>query len=148
MADETWRPGIEMDTLSGRSVWSIMGFVLLSVPPGLVLLLVLAVGMMVSGEGYGGSAFLTSVMVVILVDIAFALVTTTWFGFRSAEEVRAGDTTTANEFPHLPQVDPTTGVVIRLAGEPLLSREERRERIRLMQAAIAAGDGTDDRAPG
>jgi hypothetical protein len=125
-----------------------MGIVLLSVPPGLVLLLVLAVGMMIRGEGFGGSVFLTSVMVVILVDIAFAFVATTWFGFRRAEEVRAGYTTTANEFPRLPQVDPTTGMVIRLAGEPLLSREERRERIRLIQEAIAAGDVADDGAPG
>jgi hypothetical protein len=137
-----------MDVLPGRSAWSIMGVVLLSVPPGLALLLMLAVGMSVSGEGYGGSVFLTSAMVAILVDIAFAFVTMTWFGFRRAEEVRAGYTTTANEFPHHPQVDPTTGMVIRLAGEPLLSREERRERIRRIQVAIAAADVTDDGAPG
>jgi hypothetical protein len=125
-----------------------MGIALWGVPPLLVLLFVFAVGIMIRGEGYGGSIFLTSVMVLILVDVAFlAVVGGFWFGFRRAEEVRAGYTTLANEFPHVPQVDPTTGMVIRLAGESLLSREERRERIRVMQAAIAAGDAAEDGTP-
>ena len=48
-------------------------------------------------------------------------------------ESAAGYTTSRMGYPNLEQVDESTGLLVRAAGEPLLSRQERRARVRAIQ---------------
>lgn len=137
MTEEEWRPDLAGEMRSGKSAWEWTGYALWAVWPTLVLLAIVMIGMLVTGKGYAEAPVLTVVMGMFLASVAYLL----FAGFRAqvrrSEEKRAGCTTATNEFPHLPQIDPRTKRIVRLAGEPLLSREQYQDRIRLIDEAIA-----------
>lgn len=143
MTEEEWRPDLVGEMRSGKSAWEWTGYSLWAVWPGLLLLAIVMIGMLITGKGYGEVQFLTVVMGMFLATVAYAVVTGFIAQMRRSEEKRAGYTTTTNEFPHLPQIDPRTKRIVRLAGEPLLSREQYQDRIRLINEAIAESEGRD-----
>ena len=49
-------------------------------------------------------------------------------------EFAAGYTTSRMGYPNLEQVDESTGLIVRAAGEPLLSRQVRRDRVHAYKA--------------
>lgn len=76
--------------------------------------------------------------------ISMAIVVTCWISCellarsykrRLKDEVRAGYTTHESLYPQVVQRDPRTGIVIRDAGEPLLSSKVRREREQAARAS-------------
>lgn len=71
-------------------------------------------------------------MVMILLDAGFLNWVAIWVQVKKHREARAGYTTVMNERPDLEQIDPRTGWVVRLAGEPFLSRQEHLRRITLI----------------
>lgn len=105
---------------------------------GLILLAILVVGMLVRGSGYGGSRILTVVMMLILLDVFYLGIVVVRMSVRKRREVRAGYTTVTNEFPRVDQIDPTTGRIIRLAGEETLDRDEYLRRMTLIREVIDA----------
>ncbi|MDR7382218.1 hypothetical protein [Promicromonospora iranensis] len=102
---------------------------------GLVFLAILVVGMLIRGSGYGGSPTLTIVMALILLDV-FYLGTVVLRINRKKREVSSGYTTVTNEFPHVDQIDPKTGRIVRLAGEETLNRDEYLRRTDLIREVI------------
>jgi hypothetical protein len=60
--------------------------------------------------------------------VSFALQLSTLAGFpREKAEVTAGYTTLPHKYPNLEQLDPSTGAVLRAAGEPYLPRSRRHQ---------------------
>ena len=51
-------------------------------------------------------------------------------------ECAAGYTTSGMGYPNLEQVDPATGLIVRAAGEPLLTRQEHRARVQAFKATL------------
>ena len=51
-------------------------------------------------------------------------------------EFSQGYTTSRIGYPHLEQVDEGTGLIVRAAGEPLLTGQERRARVRAFKASL------------
>ena len=49
-----------------------------------------------------------------------------WGSKQKDRECAAGYTTSGMGYPNLEQVDPATGLIVRAAGEPLLTRHEQR----------------------
>lgn len=136
--DRMWNLREPRTLVRGPSTFALLGWILWGVGIGLALLAVLVVGMLIRGSGYGSSPFLTGVMVAILLDAAFLNWVAIWVQVKKRREARAGYTTVMNEKPDLEQVDSQTGRVIRLAGEPLLERQEHLRRIGLIREAVAA----------
>lgn len=131
-SDQLWSPREARALVRGPSSFALLGWVLWGVGIGLSLLAVLVAGMLIRGSGYGGSPFLTVVMVMILLDAGFLNWVAIWVQVKKRREARAGYTTVMNERPDLEQIDPRTGRVVRLAGEPFLSRQEHLRRITLI----------------
>jgi hypothetical protein len=140
---EEWSVDLRQDTLPGKSAWAIAGLITRGVGPAIALLVALFAGMLITGQVYLESPVLLVLAILSAVSGSYIVFTGIWLGFKRAEEKRAGYTTLANEFPHLPQIDPRTKRVVRLAGEPLLSREQYQERIRLINEAVAAEEEGD-----
>ncbi|MDR7382217.1 hypothetical protein [Promicromonospora iranensis] len=147
--DRVWSLREVRTLVRGPSAFALLGWVLWGVGIGLVLLIVLVVGMLVRGTGYGGSPFSTVVMIAILLDAAFLNWVVIWVQAKKRREARAGYATVMNEKSGLEQVDSRTGRVIRLAGEPFLTRQEHLRRIGLIRESVkgeqlgSAGDGTE-----
>lgn len=116
--DQEWNPQQVRVLARGPSAFALLGWILWGTGIGLALLAVLVVGMLIRGSGYGGSPFLTGVMVAILLDAGFLNCVAVWVQVEKRREARAGYTTVMNEMPGLEQVDPRTGRVIRRAGSP------------------------------
>ncbi len=119
-----WVPGERRDMLSGRPgiVWGrwMLGCAL-AVP---VLAVLLAVGMGVSGRGYGESYVLFAGMAILGADVLALVVFQILASVKLRAEHRSGYTTARDEVD-FDEVDYRSGYVIRRAGEPLLSREQR-----------------------
>jgi hypothetical protein len=96
-------------------------------------MVILVTGMLLRGSGYGGSPFLTGVMVLVLLDILYLVFIVVWSSIRKRREVRAGYTTVANQYREVEQIDPKTGRIVRLAGEELLTRDEYLRRVALIR---------------
>jgi hypothetical protein len=60
-----------------------------------------------------------------------------WASKQMKREFAAGYTTSRMGYPNLEQVDESTGLIVRAAGEPLLSRQVRRDRVHAYKAARA-----------
>ncbi|GGM15167.1 hypothetical protein ACFQBY_05295 [Promicromonospora citrea] len=136
--DKEWSPRERRLLVRGRSAFALLGWIVWGVGIGLVLLVILVGGMLVRGAGYGGSWFLTAIVIAILLDAAFLNWLAIWVQVKKRREFRAGYTTLMNEKPELDQVDPDSGHVIRVAGEPFLVREEHLRRIRLIREVIGS----------
>lgn len=112
-----------------------------------VLLAVLVGGMLLrGGQGYASSVVLTLVMLALVLDVICIIVLVVVFASRRRRELRMGYTTVTNQYPHVDQVDPKSGQIVRLAGEGLLGREEYLERIRRIDEAAGhiASDQTQE----
>lgn len=55
---------------------------------------------------------------------------------RKDAEFAAGYTTSRLGYPNLEQVDESTGLIVRAAGEPLLTRQEHRDRVLAYKARV------------
>lgn len=55
-------------------------------------------------------------------------------------EIAAGYTTSRFGYPHLELVDPSTNLIVRSAGEPLISREEYRRRVQAYRTTMLKSD--------
>jgi len=60
-----------------------------------------------------------------------------WASKQKDRELAAGYTTSSRGYPNLEQVDPSTGLIVRAAGEPLLSRQVQRDRVLAYKATRA-----------
>ena len=60
-----------------------------------------------------------------------------WGSKQKDRECAAGYTTSSIGYPNLEQVDPATGLIVRAAGEPLLTRQEQRARVQAFKATLA-----------
>ncbi|MCF4123107.1 hypothetical protein L1785_19225 [Antribacter sp. KLBMP9083] len=133
MVVDHWTPGTKVALLPGPTGLKLakieMGIILALFP----LLAILVAGMAIAGEGYASSPFLTLIMVLVAGDIVSSSIASARCNRKLRAEVRAGYTTSARRFNEVDQVDVHTGYVIRVAGEPPLTRgqyDERAERIR------------------
>ena len=59
-----------------------------------------------------------------------------WGSKQKDRECAAGYTTSGMGYPNLEQVDPATGLIVRAAGEPLLTRQEQRARVQAFKATL------------
>ena len=139
MVVETWRPGIRKQVLEGASGRKLaqVGFALIVVL--LVLLIILVVGMTIAGGGYASSQFLSTVMFLVVVNFVAEVVVSVLRGRRIRREAEAGYTTSTRQHLELPEVDPETGCVVRLAGEPPLTPALCEERMRAIREHLASG---------
>lgn len=131
-------PGLRAGELAIWAVGSAVFFI--------VYTLVLFGGMAIAGVGYGASPILTGLFVVWCVGcIASAVLNLLLHYWVVPREVRAGYTTGYRVHQEVDYVDPSTGYVLRVAGEPFLAPEERRRREALVADVIssrgAAGEG-------
>jgi hypothetical protein len=138
-ATSEWNPRISRNMVRGPSSFALLAWILWGTGIGLALLVVLVVGMLVRGAGYGGSPFLATVMAAILLDAVFLNCVVIWVQVKKRREARAGYATVMNERQDLDQIDPATGRVVRLAGEPFLGRAEHSRRIAMIRAARETG---------
>lgn len=76
------------------------------------------------------------VLVIFVAFIASFLVAH-WASKQKDRECAAGYTTSGLGYPNLEQVDQATGLIVRSAGEPLLTRQERLTRVRAFKATLA-----------
>jgi hypothetical protein len=106
----------------------------------LLLLVVLSAGMAISGEGYASSPFLSVVMLLMIVSFIAELVVSALRGRRFKKEAKAGYTTSTRRYLDVPEVDPETGCVVRLAGESPLTPALHEERMRLIREFLAGED--------
>jgi len=82
-------------------------------------------------------ATLAAVMAACLV-VAFAFI---YFGNLALKaEIAAGYTTSRFGYPHLELVDPSTNLIVRSAGEPLISRDEYRRRVQAYRTMVLESD--------
>jgi hypothetical protein len=124
--------------LPGRSTRSIIQLTGIAGGVAMILVIVLAVGMAVRGLGYGSSVLLSGVMILLLFDgvlVVPGLIG--WAMIRNAAENRAGYTTGANVHQQLMEIDPATGRIVRLAGEPFPSADEYARRKHMIREAVA-----------
>jgi predicted lysophospholipase L1 biosynthesis ABC-type transport system permease subunit len=80
------------------------------------------------------------VVVLFLIEVAaFAVcfLLLYWVSKQMKREFAAGYTTSRMGYPNLEQVDEATGLIVRAAGEPLLSRQVRRDRVHAYKATRA-----------
>lgn len=89
------------------------------------------------GQGYASSVVLTFVMLALVLDVICIVVLVVVFASRRSRELRMGYTTVTNQYPHVDQVDPKSGQIVRLAGEGLLDREEYLRRMRRINEAAS-----------
>lgn len=80
--------------------------------------------------------------VVVLVYVVGAALAVTflliyWASKQKDRELAAGYTTSGFGYPNVEQVHPSTGLIVRAAGEPLLSRQVQRERVLAYKATRA-----------
>lgn len=140
-----WMPGAKVVMLPGAS-----GFKLAKIEIGTLLalfplLLVLVAGMAITGNGYGASPFLTLVMSLIVCDVIGSFVASVLCNRKFRAEERAGYTTSTRRFNQVDEVDVDTGYVIRLAGEPSLTRDQYAKRVERIRAHIEESlGGTTD----
>jgi len=128
----SWDPNIEAQgrLLRGPTARSIAFLQECAAYLGAALLVVLIIGMILTGKGYAETGFLVVIMLAILLDaLVFVPVLLFVSHLRKRAEVRAGYTTITNQFPGVDQIDPQTGHLVRLAGEDLLNRDQYRDRI-------------------
>ena len=82
-------------------------------------------------------ATLAAVMAACLV-VAFAFI---YFGNLALKaEIAAGYTTSRFGYPHLELVDPSTNLIVRSAGEPLIGRDEYRRRVQAYRTMVLDSD--------
>lgn len=98
------------------------------------MFLVLVIGMLAIGGGYGESGILTALMGLILIDVLLLCYFGTMSAWRERAERKHGYTTVLDK-TGLCEVDIDSGYVIRLATEKPLKPAERDERRAAIRAA-------------
>lgn len=102
----------------------------------LALLATLAAGLIVRGSGYAGFVPLTTVMLLVLVNVAVAITMAFWHVRKERKEVQSGYVTSMRGHQDLDQVHPGSGWVIRAAGEDYISRAEYVSRVQVISDVI------------
>ncbi|KFF59210.1 hypothetical protein JF66_12925 [Cryobacterium sp. MLB-32] len=59
-----------------------------------------------------------------------------WASKQKDKECAAGYTTSPGGYPNLEQVDASTGLIVRAAGESLIGRKEQRARVQAFKATL------------
>lgn len=145
MVVDQWAPGVKVAMLPGVS-----GFKLAKIEIGILLalfplLLILVVGMVITGGGYGSSQFLTVVMGLIVCDVIASFIVSAACNRRFRAESGAGYTTSTRRFNDVDEVDVASGCVVRLAGEPSLTRDQHAQRVARINAhSRNISDGATD----
>ncbi|WP_156109772.1 hypothetical protein [Cryobacterium sp. MLB-32] len=68
-------------------------------------------------------------------SLILSFLTVFLLGKQMKREFAAGYTTSWLGYPNLEQVDERTGLIVRAAGEPLISRQEHRTRVQALRAS-------------
>ena len=138
MVDQ-WMPGVTRKMLRGTPaiVWGRRVLVTALAIPGLSAVLLL--GMLFTGDGYGSSSFLISVMALLCVDALILFASQILSSWKGRAEKNSGYTTFRDEMD-FDEVDHKSGQIVRMAGEPFLSSQERLARIDKIRA-ITVTDG-------
>ncbi len=100
-----------------------------------VVLLVLTVGMLVIGGGYGESGFLVAVIGATLIDVIALIGFSMLSALRERAERKHGYATVRDK-ENLLEVDVGASCVIRLPGERPLKLDERRVRVDAINQAL------------
>ncbi|TFD37066.1 hypothetical protein E3T37_12795 [Cryobacterium sp. TMT2-10] len=117
----------------GPSMWRLIVVAMLFVGVVLVVMVVAILSIVVTHDTtVAGILFLVMVAVSL---VCFLLLS--WMSKQMKREFAAGYTTSRMGYPNLEQVDESTGLVVRAAGEPLLSRQVRRDRVLAYKATRA-----------
>lgn len=107
-----------------------------------VLIGVTAVLALILGERFSGrSVFGFAVAVILLLFVATGVVHTTG-KMKEARELHAGYTTIMRSHKNVDQIDPSSGRVVRSAGEPFLTKDQYETRIAQMEGLRSHGDVT------
>lgn len=91
--------------------------------PMVILGLVLASGLFLGWARRIGTLFLVGFWLWIALSLATVILIVVQV-VQAIREGRLGYTTQFNAYPNLPQIDPETGVIVRHAGEPLVTSKE------------------------
>ncbi|MFE7505355.1 hypothetical protein [Promicromonospora sp. NPDC057488] len=129
------RVGDQNEMLAGRSAaefFRLSRRLALLIAPAIVITAVL---MLVLGDSFAGSVAFGIAVVVVLALVVVAGLAQSKAKFKEAREFYAGYTTLRGVHPAVDQVDPRSGRVIRVAGEPFLTRDEHDSRTALVRQA-------------
>jgi hypothetical protein len=118
--------------VSGPSAWRLY-LTALAVAGVILLVMVLALLVLVMTQD---SRRVVPLVWIEAATLVVGLVLNHWASKQKERESAAGYTTSGMGYPNLEQVDPSTGLVVRAAGEPLLSRQAQRDRIREYKASL------------
>lgn len=126
--------------LRGRSAAYIMALsarmaILVGFSIGVAVVLVMLLGEELTGR----SIFGFMVAVLLLLFIATGVVHTAG-KVKEAREVHAGYTTIMRSHGNVDQIDPSSGRVVRLAGDPFLKKDQYETRIARIEASGSRGD--------
>lgn len=69
-------------------------------------------------------------------SLTFSFLAILLMGKQMKREFAAGYTTSRLGYPPVEQVDESTGLIVRAAGEPLISRQEHRTRVQAFKASL------------
>ena len=124
----------EMRTRSrvpGPSMWRLIVVAMLFVGVGLVIMLAAIITVVVTHE-----TIVAGILVCVMAAVFTACFSMLfWASKQMKKEFAACYTTSTLGYPNLEQVDVSTGLIVRAAGEPLLSRQVRRERVLAFKAS-------------
>jgi len=115
---------------------------------GIALALCLAFGGVQIATGVGFKEPL-AVAVFIIIAVQFLLIFPVLYHLNKRQverELASGYTTSTVGFTHLPQIDPYTGLVLRLAGQALMSPEQKSEQRRRVQQFRSASAGNESKS--
>lgn len=151
-----WNPEMKVARVTGPSLRTLALVMVYAGAGSILSLVVLVIGMAMTGSGYLGSTFLTATVGIgalcAVVAVASELVSHYWVRKR---ELHAGYTTSTSGPVKVPQVDPQSNRVIRSGGEAYLDPDEYWRRLALArQSALRElssphhGDGARQGGPG
>jgi hypothetical protein len=133
-----WVAGQSYPVLAGTPAirWGRRALLATAIVP--VLIVMLGIGMALSGEGYGESGFLVIVMAVLVVDVVLMCVFYALSAIKERAERKSGYSTVRDR-SNLCEVDVESGFIIRLAGEPPLRLDERARRKEEISRVVGKG---------
>lgn len=111
--------------------------VLVGVSIGVAAVLVLLLGERFSGR----SVFGFVVAVILLIFVAAGVVHMTG-KVKETRELHSGDTTIMRSHKDVDQIDPSSGRVVRSAGEPFLTKDQYETRIAQIEGLRSPGDAS------
>ena len=97
------------------------------------MIAITAVPVFVLGDAFGDSAVFGLALVAILLLLAATGVVHTAAKIKEAREFYAGYTTVMRAHVGVDQIDPESGRVVRVAGEPFLTRDQYDSRLALVR---------------